>query len=98
MFSSQRDMFISSPESSPKVDSSLPATVTYTYLWVILFEWDENVEHPFQLFQVGQFSELEMKPKWIAGELDSNSKQKKIQFSALPGKTFSFFAKVEKCK
>ena len=99
MASSQRDMFAaSSPEVSPRVRSSLPVTLSYVYLWVILFDWDENVEDPFSLYQVALFRESELKPKWISGDLDVDSRQKKISFTTLPGKTFSLFAKVEKCE
>lgn len=98
MASSQRDMFVSSPEKSPKLSSSLPDTLDYTYLWVILFDWDENVEAPFDQYQVGAFSSLELKKKWIKGDLDQQSRNKKNTFSAFPGKTFSLFCKVEKGK
>ena len=91
-------MFLSSQERSPEVRSSLPSTVTYIYLWIILFDWDENVEHPFSLYQVALFSSYELKEAWINGDLELKSRQKKITFSSLPGKTFSLFAKVEKCK
>lgn len=97
MASSQKDMFDSAPES-PGLPGSLPANLTYVYLWCILFDWDENVEHPFQIFQIGRFSKSELKPKWINGDLDQNSRIKKINFSTIKGKTFSLFAKVEKCK
>lgn len=98
MESSQKDMFLSSPENSPKITSSLPSSPAYTYLWVILFDWDENVEHPFDLYQVALFCPTELKTKWISGELDPQSRQRKISFSAIPKKTFSLFCKVEKCK
>lgn len=98
MASSQRDMFLSSPENSPKKVYSLPTNVTYIYLWVILFDWDENVEHPFNLYQVGIFSSSELKKKWIEGDLNQESRLKKLKFSAFRGKTFSLFGKVEKCK
>lgn len=89
---------MSSPESSPRIESSLPASVCYIYLWVILFDWNENIELPFNLYQVALFSESELKLKWIDGDLDVNSRQKKLTFSNIPDKTFSLFAKVEKCK
>ena len=101
MMSSQRDMFLSSQESSQEssenVSSSLPASVTYTYLWVILFDWDENIEFPFNLYQVALFSKKELKKKWISGDLNQSSRVKKLSFSAIRGKTFSLFGKVEKC-
>ena len=100
MASSQRDMFDSQDtdtETSPRLPSSLPAQLSYVYLWCILFDWDENVEHPFNMYQIAMFSKSELKPNWISGELDQNSRLKKIQFSAIKGKTFSLFAKVEKC-
>lgn len=96
---SQRDMFLnSSPESSPKLSSSLPSNLTYTYLWCILFDWDENTEFPFQIYQVGSFPKVELKPQWISGELDQDSRLKKLKFPSYKGKTFSLFAKIEKCK
>ena len=98
MACSQRDMFMSSPENSPRIQGSLPTNPKYIYLWVILFDWDENVEEPFSLFQIAMFSKTELKPKWISGELNQASRQKKMKFSAVPGKTVSVFAKVEKCK
>lgn len=95
---SQRDMFCSSPESSPRIESSLPTSLSYTYLWVVPFDWDENVEKPFDIYQIALFSPSELKDIWISGELDSRSRQKKLKFSAVPGKTVSLFAKVEKCE
>ena len=99
MASSQRDMFLSSPEKSPnpRIASSLPASGTYVYLWCILFDWDPNVEHPFDLYQVALFSSHELKSIWLSGDLDVESRKKKLTFSCFPGKTFSLFAKVEKC-
>lgn len=96
MFASQRDMFEESPTS--KLSSSLPASISYTYIWVILFDWDENVECPFNLYQIALFSSAELKPLWINGDLDSKSRQKKMTFSPFPGKSFSLFGKVEKCR
>lgn len=98
MASSQRDMFASSPDKSPQVPSSLPSNPSYVYLWCILFDWDENVEQPFGIYQLALFSPSEMKPRWISGDLDGMSRRKKLKFSAIPGKTFSLFGKVEKCK
>lgn len=95
---SQQDLFLSSPETSPKLNSSLPAKITYVYLWCILFDWDEDEEFPFKLYQLAIFSNSELKPKWVSGELDNNSRKKPLSFSAVPGKTVSLFAKVEKCK
>ena len=91
-------MFLSSPENSPKIRSSLPANLSYVYLWVILFDWNENVEEPFDIYQVGLFSESELKSKWIKGDLDQNSRLKQLSFSAIPWKKLSLFAKIEKCK
>ena len=62
------------------------------------FDWDENEEEPFKLYQVALFSAAELNPKWINGELDLCSRLKKLRLSAVPGKTLSIFAKVEKCK
>ena len=98
MASSQRDMFLSSPDTSPKVSSSLPTNLSYTYLWCILFDWDEDVEHPFQIYPVTGFPKNELKVEWIRGELDQNSRLKKLKFSQFRRKTFSLFAKIEKCK
>lgn len=97
---SQRDIFMDSPGSSSsiQVSSSLPANLTYEYVWVILFEWNLDVEHPFELYQIGSFSTSELKPEWITGDLEDLSRLKKLTFSNLKGKTFSLFGKVEKCK
>lgn len=98
MSSSQRDMFLSSPKKSPRISSSLPARVSYVYLWCILFDWDEDVEKPFDIYQVARFRSSELKKKWISGELDLDSRKKRLSFSWMPGKSFSLYAKVEKCK
>lgn len=99
MASSQRDIFLSSPDSTPKrLNSSLPEEIIYTYLWCILFDWNEDEEEPFQLFQLAQFSATEMKAKWIKGDLEPESRTKKLSFTPLPGKRFSLFGKVEKCE
>lgn len=96
---SQRDMFFdSSQDSSPKVKSSLPSALTYEYLWVILFQWDVNVEKPFDIYPIGLFPISEIKEAWISGDLEELSRLKKLQFRALKGKTFSLFGKVEKCR
>ena len=98
--SSQRDFFLDSPNSNASIQlsSSLPSNLTYEYLWVILFQWDLNVEHPFDLYQIGTFSPLELKPEWINGDLEELSRMKKLTFTGLKGKSYSLFAKVEKCK
>ena len=99
MVSSQKDMFCSSPEVSPaRIKSSLPSNLSYVYLWCILFDWDENVEEPFNIYQVALFSTRDLKPNWLKGDLDSEGRQKKLKFRAFPGKSFSLFAKIEKCK
>lgn len=99
MAQSQRDMFLSSPEPSPRRwSSSLPEPPSYQYLWCILFVWDPDVEYPFSYYQLGMFPKQEMKPVWISGDLDSDSRKKKLKFSYFPGKKFSLFGKVEKCK
>ena len=99
MEASQRDFFLSSSDQdSPQVHSSLPTELTYVYLWVILFDHDENEENPFDYYQVGLFSDAELKPTWISGELDQESRTKKLEFSIFPGKSFSLYGKVEKCK
>lgn len=92
-------MFMSSSESESQSQSilSLPTALTYDYLWCILFEWDVDVEFPFDIFQIGSFPTSELKPNWISGELDELSRRKKIKFKSLPGRSFSLFAKVEKC-
>lgn len=98
---SQRDMFADSPGSSQsavRLSSSLPSAVTYEYLWIILFEWNLDLEHPFALHQIGTFSHSELKDEWIKGDLDELSRLKKLTFGGFKGKTFSLFAKVEKCK
>ena len=97
---SQRDMFLSSPESSPnQIPSSLPVPLKYEYLWCILFDRDPDVEHPFQYYQLGSFSEVEIKPTWISGELDVDSRKKTLKFSSIKGKKFfSLFGKIEKCE
>lgn len=56
------------------------------------------MESPFDIYQVGLFKEEELKPEWISGELNQNSRIKKLKFSTFKGKSFSLFAKVEKCK
>lgn len=80
------------------MNSSLPTELAYIYLWVILFDWNEDVEHPFNLYQVALFSTDELKQAWIDGDLDQNSRLKKLSFTAIRGKKFSLFAKVEKCE
>ena len=98
MASFQKDPFLSSPESSSRLSRSLPTSIKYIYLWCILFDWDENVERPFTLYQVGMFSKKEMKPEWLSGDLDLKSRQKKMKFSSINGKSLSLYAKVEKCE
>ena len=99
MASSQRDFFLSpSQNSTQKLNSSLPTNLVYVYLWCILFDWNENEEEPFRIYQIGQFSTSELKPKWVNGDLDHDSRLKKLTFPSVPGKTVSLFAKVEKCK
>lgn len=98
MASSQRDIFLDSPGSSQNISSSLPGTPQFVYLWCILFDWDEDVEEPFNLYQLALFPPSDIKRKWISGELDTDSRLKKLSLSAMPGKKFSLFCKVEKCR
>lgn len=100
MAASQRDMFASSPEPNdpPPVQSSLPSSLVYEYLWVILFEWNVNLEKPFVLYPIENFSSSELKQQWIDGDLEEISRLKKLTFPSLKGKCCSLFCKVEKCK
>lgn len=89
---SQRDMFIEDDGCDPS--SSFPAsTACVTYKWIILFHWDEEEEKPFQICLRSQFSESQIRKKWVDGQLGDASRVKK-----LPGQNYSLFCKVQEGK
>lgn len=98
---SQRDMFgddqvednvarpMSSLDPSKKVKEIL-------YKWIILFIWDVDVESPFSMYDIKEFTEKDIKPEWIKKNLLVPSRIKKLtNLSPFPGGTYSLFAKVE---
>lgn len=101
---SQVDLFASQPVQ-PVLDqveidlsapsSSCPPRLGQSSKWVIVFEWDEGVEEVFKVYLISYFGS-EIQESWITSVLSSASRQKKLKFSRLEGKTVSLFGKIDR--
>lgn len=58
--------------------------------WLMFFEWNEEVEKPFQLFSSTHFGK-EIKENWIRCSLSMKAREKKL---LLEGKSMSLFGKI----
>lgn len=105
--SSQKDFFDDSFESNKKkvikkrISSTFDLAMVgqeyeYSYFWIILFDWNVDVEMPFVVYKLSQFTDSDIKPTWISNNLGVSSRIKKIKnLSLFPGGTYSLFAKIE---
>lgn len=91
-------MFASQPESeatnvaNKNVSSSCPAKIISK--WIMVFEWDEDVEKPFQTLLSSNYK-TEIKEAWLTSTLSSKSRTKKL---VLDGKSMSLFGKMNSSK
>ena len=95
---SQIDMFASQPELSEKPKEPVPVSSScppknYSK-WLLLFEWDEEKQAPFQVFSTTHFGS-DIKEIWIKSILSAKAREKKLQ---LDGKTMSLFGKFDPSK
>lgn len=104
--SSQKDFFNDSVEESrqkalnKRISSSYDPSKAnlreYQYFWIVLFNWDVDVEMPFVIYKISQFTDSDIKPAWITNNLGVDSRMKKIKnLSLFPGGTYSLFGKIE---
>ena len=96
---SQIDMFASQPElgeevKQKKVNISSSCPPKNVSKWLLLFEWDEEKQNPFQVFSSTHFGSA-IKEAWIKSVLSSKAREKKLK---LDGKTMSLFGKFESGK
>lgn len=97
---SQIDMFASQPElgreevskKGPEVSSSCPPRNFSK--WLLFFEWDEEKQTPFEIFQTTHFGS-EIKDSWVKSTLSSKAREKKL---TLNGKKMSLFGKFDPSK
>ena len=68
------------------------------YWWLILFQWNINVENPFQIFVKHSLKNSGIPISWIEGSLSKSVRRKQIKISVLGGSKYSLFCKVEKGK
>lgn len=96
---SQIDMFASQPQlggqtvnNAPQISSSCPPNNLPK--WLLLFEWDEEKQSPFQVFSSTHFGN-EIKEAWVKSTLSAKAREKKLK---LDGKTMSLFGKFDLSK
>ena len=65
------------------------------YTWCILFEYDINLQCPFNIMKLKTFLGTDFPWKSISGEMTKESRIKLHEFSAMPGKKFFVFAKIQ---
>lgn len=101
-FFSQRDMFEDSEKvTRNEVSATNPEQIVslFDYRWCIMFNWNEQIQHPFECYILNMFETNEIKAPWLSGTLGLKSRMKKLKnLSNFPGQTFSLFGKVPKGK
>ena len=71
----------------------------FNYGFVILFNWNEEIQRPFKLFPRKAFSPNEIRDRCYEKLLIPEQRIRKLMpLKPLPGQKLSFFAKVEACK
>ena len=66
------------------------------YHHVILFNWDPNVENPFEVYQRNSFSSSEIPEAWYTKVLSPTCRHQKLKLAGLRGPSYSVFCKIEK--
>lgn len=69
----------------------------YVYLWIVLFNWDVDAENPFEVHELSDFNESDIRKEWISKNLGLKSRTNKLRnLSLFPGGIVSLFCKIEK--
>ena len=101
------DMFDSEPSLSGQgvtqlgneSNSSPIFANTYEFGFLILFNWDEGIQRPFEMFPRRTFSTSDIKAYCYEKNLNISMRIKKLKaLRALPGRKMSLYAKVESSK
>lgn len=104
MISSQVDFFRESEDDSrrkerrPTSSTYDPAStpLNYIYEYIILFNWNVDLQSPFSHYELTMFKDSDIKPDWIKKSLGVTSRISKLKnLSPFPGQVFSLFAKIE---
>lgn len=75
---------------------SCPNSVRFTYGFVILFNWDEQIKKPFKIFPRKAFSTEEISDRCYTSRVSDEYRVKKLKrLRPLPGNKLSIFCKVE---
>lgn len=98
------DMFHSEPlqpedDTNGNMNASCPLNETFTFNYIIFFNWNEEFQRPFKIFSRKQFGSDEIKDRCYEKYLSDEFRVWKIKpLKSLPGQKLSLFAKVEGCK
>ena len=66
------------------------------YMWIILFEWDVDLEEPFRIFNRATLTKGKLSDSWFDESLNDTVRQTKVNIACLSSSPYSVFAKVEK--
>lgn len=92
---SNTDMFQSQSQDGNNF-SSCPASLTFSYGYVILFNWDEREEMPFKMFARDFFTKEDIQDSCMKVKLANKYRIKSLKsLSPFPDERMSLFAKVE---
>ena len=64
--------------------------------YVILFEWDPELEAPFQLFLRTKTISTEIPESWMTKNMTSGGRFMKRKLKCMDSRVFSIFAKMER--
>ena len=88
--------FICETQTQMSVNNVPTPTSRLEYWWFILFQWEINLEQPFQIIVKHVFKDRGIPASWYNGCLSDNCRRLKLCLPDLPGERYSVFAKVEK--
>ena len=102
VFWSQKDLFEDSDESSNKRNKKRmsstydPSVRNHDYDGCVLFQWEVDLEFPFSVHKLSDFTQKDIKPEWIIKNLGIASRVFKLRkLTPFPGNVVSLFAKIE---
>ena len=79
--------------------NSCPVMHSTLFGFIILFNWNEGIQRPFQIYQRGFFSKEDIKYYCTEKNLSNSTRIKKLKpLKPLPGQKMSLFGKVEASK
>lgn len=81
-------------------DDVVPGTSTqYSYSHLILFDWTSGLRNPFKIYMTHEFTEHEIRDKWILYQLSAKFRKKILKpLAVCPNSKMSLFAKIETSK